>query len=140
MIKIMGRKVEQKSVITAISCLIVILITCIFCICYLALSKKKADDMINISVELYYADASTQEFKISTAKTTLEQALIDEGLISSGTEVDGVYSTFDDVTAENGAVWEILVDGEETDLKISDIGISNGDRYQIIYTNNKEKE
>ena len=133
-VNFMGKRVPKKTATIAMCCIITILITCIFCICYLALTKFNAQNTTHITVEIVYADSSIQEFKIDSAGATLEEALLDEGLIESSEQQTGVYTVIDGVVAENGATWQILIDGEATDSKLADIQISNGDRYQIVYT------
>lgn len=139
MVKFMGRRVPKKTVITAMCCIITLLITCVFCICYLALTKQKVDNTVHITVEIVYADSSIQEFKIDSTGSSLEDALIDKGLIDSSEQGADSYKVVDGVAAENGAIWQVLVDGEATDLKFADINISNGDRYQIVYTKENKK-
>lgn len=130
----MGKRVPKKTVTTAMCCIIAILVTCIFCICYLAITKIKVENTVHITVEVVYADSSIQEFKIGSTSSSLEDALLDEGLIESSEQATGTYTVVDGVVAENGATWQILIDGEATNLKPADIEISNGDCYQIVYT------
>ena len=85
-----------------------------------------------VEVEFVIEDQSVT-ITLKTDKTTLGDALYEHGL----TDDPSYFTTANGITADwnvNQAWWKVCKGGELTSVGISDLTLTNGDHYEIIYT------
>lgn len=90
--------------------------------------------------EVIHKDGTATKKTLTTTETTLDQALLDAGLIAGDqgeyglfvTEVDGETADY----SKDGGWWKFLVNGEESSVGVSSTNIENGSTYSFVYTVN----
>ncbi len=85
-----------------------------------------------IEVEFVIEDQSIT-ITLNTDKTTLGEALYEQGLINDASYFDtanGINADWD----ANQAWWKICKGGEMTTVGVGELNLTNGDHYEIIYT------
>lgn len=85
-----------------------------------------------VEVEFVIEDQSVT-ITLKTDKTTLGDALYEHGLIDD----PSYFVTVNGITADwnaNQAWWKVCKGGEMTSVGVSDLTLTNGDHYEIIYT------
>ena len=92
----------------------------------------------NITVSVVYEDKTQDDFKISTDKEVLGDALLDEKLISEEEHDSGFVTVVNGIAADydkDQAWWMLLdKDGNMTQTGISDTKIQDGDSFSFVYT------
>lgn len=90
--------------------------------------------------EVIHKDGTTTKKTLTTTETTLDQALLDAGLIAGDQDEYGLFVTeVDGETADyskDGGWWKFLVNGEESSVGVSSTNIENGSTYSFVYTVN----
>ena len=84
-----------------------------------------------VEVEFVIEDQSVT-ITLKTDKTTLGDALYEHGLIDD----PSYFVTANGITADwdaNQAWWKVCKGGEMTSVGVSDLTLTNGDHYEIIY-------
>ena len=89
----------------------------------------------NFTLEVVFEDGSTLSYKLSSEKTMLGDALLEEGLISGEegayglyvTEVAGEYHKWE----EDGKYWALYVDGEMALSGVDSTKIEDGAAYML---------
>ncbi len=95
------------------------------------------DDLVEgekqVRVEVYSADGTVETFTVRTEKTTVGEALLEEGLISGENstyglmiyEVNGERHVYD----EDGSYWAFYINGEYAMTGVSSTDINENDLY-----------
>lgn len=103
---------------------------------YFVTKPKGTEGEKSITVTVVSSDESTKEWKITTDREFLADALIDEGLftkedISSGMTywVDGQYA---DPALEQW--WAVYDNGEMPNYGMKEIPLKDGSHYELVFT------
>ena len=78
-----------------------------------------------------------KEYTVSTSEKYLADALIAEGILNADEKASGLYTSSDGVVAswdDDNAWWMITKDGEMTSKGMNELPVSEGDRYEAVYT------
>lgn len=93
---------------------------------------------VNITVEIVHADGSEKKFTYTAdAAKTLDQILVDEGLIPQGNIQDGMFTIVDGEEAiyeRDKAYWAFYINGDYATVGICDAKIEDGAVYRLVYT------
>lgn len=119
---------------------------CLFCACTpenpgirnTNSATAAAENTVSITVTVVKSSGESKAFPIETKKTTLADALLEAKLVEGEMSAYGLYiKVVDGETADyntNGAYWSLYI-GEEMALSgASDIEISDGAQYKLVYT------
>ena len=82
-------------------------------------------------------DGKVKEYTVSTSEKYLADALIAEGILNADEKASGLYTSIDGVVAswdDDNAWWMITKDGEMTSKGMNELPVSEGDRYEAVYT------
>lgn len=103
----------------------------------MAVSCKKEDDGVErtFTFTAVHADGTSKDFTITSKRTTLADALVDEGLISGEnsqyglyvTTVNGEYHKFE----EDGKYWALYINGEYAMTGVDSTNIEDGATYSF---------
>lgn len=112
--------------------------------CFAGCQAKKTNDKddassvqsveVSITVDIV-KDGETKNLIIQTDEKYLANALAEAGVIEY--KEDGFYTTVNGITADynkDGAWWCVTKSGEMTMVGMNELELSNGDKYEIIYT------
>ena len=98
-------------------------------------SAQQAEEKISVTVLVVDKDGNTETFNLKTNKTSLADALVEEGIIEYAS--DGFYTTVNGITADfskDGGWWCVTKDGKMTTKGMNDLKLADGDKYEITYT------
>lgn len=125
---------KNKKILLAVVAFIALL--AIILTVYFVTRPKGTEGEKNITVTVVCLDQSAKEWRITTNREFLADALIDEGLftkedISSGMTywVDGKYA---DPTLEQW--WAVYENGEMPNFGMKEIPLKDGNRYELVFT------
>ena len=82
-------------------------------------------------------DGKKDDHIIRTSEKYLADALIEEGLLNADEKASGLYTVIGGIVAswdDENAWWKILKDGEMTDVGMNELPVSDGARYEAVYT------
>ena len=110
-------------------------------LCYFQFRPRPEKGEKEITVEVVYADQSSENYTIQTDAEYLEQALEDEeGLTVEGSrtkqfglmieKVNGVTAVY----GRDQAYWAVEVDGQACNYGVSQQPVQNGEHYRLGYT------
>lgn len=91
----------------------------------------------SITVSVTLDGGEVKEYSISTEADTLGDALFAEGLVTEKEHKAGFYTEICGVKTDfqaDGSWWCIMQDGEMTSVGMNDLALSNGDRYEIVFS------
>lgn len=136
--------------------LALVMIVCLFCACTpeapvntdtntntsTATGTNTGSDVavntVTITVDVINSKGETETFTIETEKENLAEALLEAKLVEGEMSTYGLYiKVVNGETADynvNGAYWTLYVGEELAGTGASDIEISNGDHYKLVYT------
>ncbi len=84
------------------------------------------------------AEGKETSFSITSTKTYLGDALLDEGLIEGENDQYGLYvKKVNGILADysvNGAYWRLVVNGTDSMVGASSVEIEDGATYQFVYS------
>ncbi len=106
--------------------------------CCFSCSAPKTGETVTFTLSVTHSDGGTREFEITTDKTTLQDALTEQKLISGDITETGMFvTTVDGETVDfdaNESWWKLLKNGEQTTVGVAGCAVAEGDSYEFIYT------
>lgn len=129
----------MKKIVGAV-CALVLLVGVFFVIWNLTRPEVNEGEK-TISVEVLHKDASTRSFEIRTDQEYLEGALLDEKIIEGSSSEYGLFITTADgeeADASKEEWWCLTKGGEQMTTGVSTTVISDGDKYEISFTQGYE--
>lgn len=100
-------------------------------------SQKQGDRATRFSFFVSGADGKTEEYVISTDKTTLGEALLEAGIITEEEQKTGFINTVNGVTLNwdtDKAYWALYVGDDYAEKGVNETEVTNGGVYSFIYT------
>ncbi len=122
----------MKRVVKVIALLVLaVMMLSIFAAC----QKDTVEGDKNITLTVVYKDKSSEEFKLSTQKLYLADAMVEAKLIEYAE--DGYYTTVNGQTADysvDKGWWCLTKDGQMTTDGLNTQPIADGDVFELTYT------
>ena len=90
-----------------------------------------------VTLCVIHKDGSEKEVDVETGAKTLENVLKESGIVEGRTRSFGYYIETADgerVDEDNEEWWKLAVDGEALPTAASYTEVSDGDRYELIFT------
>lgn len=105
---------------------------------YFIAKPKTEEGSKTVTIIVIHGDKSEKKLTVKTDAEYLEQLLLDEGILKSEDNENGMYNTFDGETAvyteENQAWWKICEGDTMSNHGVKEIPVTDGGVYKIIYT------
>ncbi|MBO4432048.1 MAG: DUF4430 domain-containing protein [Clostridia bacterium] len=102
-----------------------------------AQTKESGDKTISFTFSVTGADGTIKAYAVSTDKTTLGEALLEEGIINEDEQKTGFISTVNGVTLNwdtDKAYWALYVGTELAQKGVNETEITDGGDYSFVYT------
>lgn len=129
---------EQKKKKSGLRALLILIIAAAALFtCYRIWSPKGDASKKNISVDVIYADQTSDTFSIETEEETLRGALEQENLVEGTESQYGLFvKTVNGVTADDSRQewWCFTKNGESLETGVDTTMIADGDQYEITLT------
>ncbi|MEG1857563.1 MAG: hypothetical protein RR216_02395 [Pseudoflavonifractor sp.] len=128
---------NSNKMFLALTALVAVLLVCIGL--YFMMKPKQAatEGAINITVTVVHGDAATKEFKLTTDKPSLGEALVEGKVVVDNQSTYGLYIlTADGETADEAKQewWCITKGGESLTVGASEQPIADGEQYELTLT------
>ena len=120
---------KRRSLILAMLCLIALLAS--------GCKGKTTDGEKTITLCVIHKDGTENEIEVKSAATHLEDVLKESGVVEGRMRSFGFYIETADgekVNEDNEEWWQLAVDGEPLPTAASYTKVSDGDRYELIFT------
>ena len=131
---------KHRSTTKLVSILVCIVLVAAMALCITGCDKKPQEDAVEKSFTFLVVDPEGKEtsFQITTSKSTVGEALMDEGLISGEEGPYGLtISTVDGETADWNAdqsYWALFIGEDYATTGADSTPVKDGDTFKLVYT------